>query len=102
MFVEKPLSVKAPEEVMELSQQLEKLQAEKGIIVAVGYMLRYNPAIEVSPTMTAQGSGAVGSCDGFYMPSTVLKPSLVSSSCASGCEQLGVLSEPAFPWCQHL
>ena len=47
MFVEKPLSAKPPEEVMELSRQLEQLQADKGIIVAVGYMLRYSPAVEV-------------------------------------------------------
>ena len=49
MFIEKPLSVKPPEEVMDLSERLAKLQAEKGIIVAVGYMLRYNPAVEVRP-----------------------------------------------------
>ena len=46
-FIEKPLSVKPPEEVMELSARLEQLQKDKGIIVAVGYMLRYSPAVEV-------------------------------------------------------
>ena len=50
MFVEKPLSAKPPEEVVELSQRLERLQADKGIIVAVGYMLRYSPAVEVTGT----------------------------------------------------
>ena len=49
MLVEKPLSVRAPEEVMELSRRLRKLQADKGVVIAVGYMLRYSPAVEVTP-----------------------------------------------------
>ena len=49
MLVEKPLSVRAPEEVLELSRRLRKLQADKGVVIAVGYMLRYSPAVEVTP-----------------------------------------------------
>ena len=47
-FIEKPLSVKPPEEVVDLSERLAKLQKEKGLVIAVGYMLRYSPAVEVS------------------------------------------------------
>ena len=47
MFVEKPLSVKPPEEVQRLSQRLLELQKQKNLIIAVGYMLRYSPAVEV-------------------------------------------------------
>lgn len=47
MFVEKPLSVKPPEEVSRLSQRLQQIQKQKGLIIAVGYMLRYSPAVEV-------------------------------------------------------
>lgn len=47
MFIEKPLSVKPPEEVADLSARLAQLQQDKGLIIAVGYMLRYSPAVEV-------------------------------------------------------
>lgn len=47
MFVEKPLSVRPPEEVARLSDRLIELQKQKNLIIAVGYMLRYNPAVEV-------------------------------------------------------
>ena len=49
MFVEKPLSAKSAEEVQQLSEQLQALQNEHSLVVAVGYMLRYSPAIEVGP-----------------------------------------------------
>ena len=48
-FIEKPLSVKPPEEVADLSDRLGRLQQDKGLIIAVGYMLRYSPAVEVRP-----------------------------------------------------
>ena len=51
LFIEKPLSVKPPAEVMELSRRLQKLQAEKDIIVAVGYKLRHSPAVQVEPRL---------------------------------------------------
>ena len=47
MFVEKPLSVRPPEEVQRLSERLSELQKQKQLIIAVGYMLRYSPAVEV-------------------------------------------------------
>lgn len=47
MFVEKPLSVKSAEEVARLAAKLEKLQKEHSLIIGVGYMLRYSPAIQV-------------------------------------------------------
>jgi len=47
IFVEKPLSVKPVEEVKRLAKELKAVQQENGVIVAVGYMLRYSPAVEV-------------------------------------------------------
>jgi len=45
IFVEKPLSVKPVEEVKRLAKELKAVQQENGVIVAVGYMLRYSPAV---------------------------------------------------------
>jgi hypothetical protein len=47
IFVEKPLSVKPVEEVKRLAKELKAVQQENGVTVAVGYMLRYSPAVEV-------------------------------------------------------
>ena len=48
VFVEKPLSVKPVEEVERLAQELKKVQESNGVTIAVGYMLRYSPAVEAS------------------------------------------------------
>ena len=37
---------------MALSRELEALQREKGLIIGVGYMLRYSPAVEVGKSWT--------------------------------------------------
>ena len=50
IFVEKPLSVKPVEEVDRLAKELKKVQDQNGVIIAVGYMLRYSPAVEVKMT----------------------------------------------------
>jgi len=42
MFIEKPLGVSAPEQV----EEINKVISESGVIVAVGYMLRYSAAVE--------------------------------------------------------
>jgi len=47
IFVEKPLSVKPVEEVKRLARELKAVQQGNGVTVAVGYMLRYSPAVEV-------------------------------------------------------
>ena len=46
-FVEKPLSVRPAEEVQRLADELKSAQEKTGAILAVGYMLRYSPAVEV-------------------------------------------------------
>ncbi|KAK9814110.1 hypothetical protein WJX72_000797 [[Myrmecia] bisecta] len=46
MLIEKPISMQPAEEVEELAQVLDKLGREKRLVIAVGYMLRFNPAIE--------------------------------------------------------
>lgn len=51
-FVEKPLSVRPVEEVQRLAKELKKAQEEKGATLAVGYMLRYSPAVEVFSALT--------------------------------------------------
>ena len=48
IFVEKPLSVRPVEEVDRLAAELKKVQEQNGVTIAVGYMLRYSPAVEVS------------------------------------------------------
>ena len=53
IFVEKPLSVKPVEEVDRLAKELKKVQDQNGVIIAVGYMLRYSPAVEVSCNVSA-------------------------------------------------
>ncbi len=47
LFVEKPISLKSEEEITRLAEELERLQHEHDLVIAVGYMLRYSPAIRV-------------------------------------------------------
>lgn len=47
LFIEKPLSVKPVEEVAKLAIELAKLQKQHQLVLGVGYMLRYSPAIQV-------------------------------------------------------
>lgn len=50
MFVEKPVSIRSLEEVSELSKRLDAHHSQNGVIIGVGYMLRY--AAAVSPSWT--------------------------------------------------
>ena len=45
VFVEKPLSVVAPEEFQSYVASVEDVAAKKGRVVSVGYMFRYHPAV---------------------------------------------------------
>ena len=47
LFVEKPLSLKPAAEVAELAGKLSELQSQQGLVIAVGYMLRAAPAVQV-------------------------------------------------------
>ncbi|KAK9807571.1 hypothetical protein WJX72_003082 [[Myrmecia] bisecta] len=47
-FVEKPLSVRPAEEVGRLSQELQRIQKDNGVVIAVGYMFRYAPLVEAA------------------------------------------------------
>ena len=47
MLVEKPISIAPAEEVMRLASRLEQLQQEKGLVISVGYQMRYLPAVKV-------------------------------------------------------
>ena len=46
MFVEKPVSVLPPEEFSPYVQAVEEMQREKSLMLSVGYMFRYHPAIQ--------------------------------------------------------
>ena len=47
MLVEKPISCKGISEVLRLSERLQELQAQKGLVISVGYQMRYLRAAEV-------------------------------------------------------
>ena len=47
LFVEKPISIKSAEEVARLAAELGQIQKEQGLVIGVGYMLRYSSAIQV-------------------------------------------------------
>lgn len=47
LFIEKPLSIKPAEEVARLGHELAKVQKEKHLVIAVGYMLRYASCVQV-------------------------------------------------------
>ncbi len=41
MLLEKPVSVRPYEEVAEISARLDQYHRENGVIIGIGYMLRY-------------------------------------------------------------
>ena len=51
VFVEKPLSVVHPEEFSTYVQAVEEEQKKKGLILSVGYMFRYHPAVQQMKTI---------------------------------------------------
>lgn len=55
-FVDKPLSVRPSEEVRQLARELEALRKEKGLVMSVGYMLRYSPAVTAAKKLLAEVS----------------------------------------------
>ena len=46
IFVEKPVSVLPPEQFESYVEAVEAAQRERGLVVSVGYMFRYHPAVE--------------------------------------------------------
>jgi len=46
IFVEKPLSVVPPEQFEPYVEAVEREQRARGLVVSVGYMFRYHPAVE--------------------------------------------------------
>ena len=51
VFVEKPLSVVPPEQFSAYVQAVEEVQKGSGLILSVGYMFRYHPAIHQMKTI---------------------------------------------------
>ena len=54
VFVEKPLSVVPPEEFEPYVDVVEREQRARGLVVSVGYMFRYHPAVEKMREMLQQ------------------------------------------------
>ena len=54
LFVEKPISVKSAEEVGRLAEELSRQQQKHGLVIAVGYMLRYSPVVQVAKKLLQQ------------------------------------------------
>jgi len=54
LFVEKPLSLKSAEEVGRLAEELGRQQERHGLVIAVGYMLRYSPAVQGAKKLLKQ------------------------------------------------
>ena len=46
IFVEKPVSVIPPEQFSSYVETVEEVQRENGLVLSVGYMFRYHPAIQ--------------------------------------------------------
>ncbi len=46
IFVEKPVSVLPPEDFSPYVRAVEETQKERGLVLSVGYMFRYHPAIQ--------------------------------------------------------
>lgn len=67
LFVEKPLSVKPPEEVQALSARLQELQKQHKLIIAVGYMLRYSPAVEMAKKLLEENDTPIALLVGRYV-----------------------------------
>ena len=60
LFIEKPVSVAPPEEFEQYVQAVVALQKEKGLIVSVGYMFRYHPAVEqIQSILKEYGRGII-------------------------------------------
>lgn len=75
LFVEKPLSLKPAEEVGRLAEELKKQQDEHGLVIAVGYMLRYSPAVQAAKRILEQYNAKPASIMARYACaySTILK-----------------------------
>ena len=56
IFVEKPVSLRPPEEFLSYVEHVEELQRAKGLVVSVGYMFRYHPAIKKMKEILSQHS----------------------------------------------
>ncbi len=54
LFIEKPVSLVAPEKFIPYMEAVEKIAEESNLIVSVGYMFRYHPAIEKMQSLIEQ------------------------------------------------
>jgi predicted dehydrogenase len=66
VFVEKPVSLQPPEIFLPYVQTVEELRREKGLIVSVGYMFRYHPAVEKMRSVLAEHGRPVVGLSAIY------------------------------------
>ena len=66
LFVEKPLSVVPPEKFEPYADAVESVRKEKGLIVSVGYMFRYHPAVEKIQSILKEHGRSVISINARY------------------------------------
>ena len=66
LFVEKPVSVVPPEKFEPYAEAVESIRKEKGLIVSVGYMFRYHPAIEQIQSILKEYGRSVISINARY------------------------------------
>ena len=55
MLVEKPISIQPIDEVLRLSGRLQELQQQHGLVISVGYQMRYLSAVEVGHFQSPNG-----------------------------------------------
>ena len=66
LFVEKPLSVVPPEKFKPYADEVESVRKEKGLIVSVGYMFRYHPAVDKIQSILKEHGRSVISINARY------------------------------------
>jgi predicted dehydrogenase len=61
VFVEKPVSLQSPDKFLPYVNTVEEARKEKGLVVSVGYMFRYHPAvIKMKAVLAEYGRPVVG------------------------------------------
>ena len=59
IFIEKPISVQAPEVLTKYVEATEQVRREKGLVASVGYMFRYHPAVEKIRQILGERGGKI-------------------------------------------
>ncbi|KAK9908431.1 hypothetical protein WJX75_007736 [Coccomyxa subellipsoidea] len=87
LLVEKPISMRPAEEVERLAEVLHEMADERKLVIAVGYMLRYNPAIETAKALLKELGRLPTSIVGRYncTYNNIYKPQWWNTLESGGC-----------------